>query len=110
MNNLKPDMIVSLLVFLDYFLTDEQHDKIWNLDINNQEDQLQVIRTVLVPGYYTFNEKEQRSMKKVLEMCMEDKKTNFDRVIMGLTMPFESDIVDWNAFFENIYKELFGEK
>ncbi|CAH8706870.1 hypothetical protein M5W83_03070 [Paenibacillus thiaminolyticus] len=49
-------------------------------------------------------------MKKVLEMCMEDKKTNFEGVIMGLTMPFESDIVDWKAFFENIYKELFGEK
>lgn len=71
---------------------------------------MQLRTALLVPGYYTFNEKEQRSMKKVLEMCMEDKKTNFDRVIMGLTMPFESDIVDWKAFFENIYKELFGEK
>ncbi|OBY76883.1 hypothetical protein BBG47_24575 [Paenibacillus sp. KS1] len=109
--SLKPDSIVSLLKFLDYdFLTDEQFDKICDLDINNQEEQLQVIRTVLVPEYYGLNEKGQQSMKKVLEMCLEEKNPNLDRVFVSITMPFKSEIVDWKAFFKNIYKELFGEK
>ncbi|WP_374017316.1 hypothetical protein ABU162_24610 [Paenibacillus thiaminolyticus] len=109
--SLEPDDIVCLLKFLDNnFLTDEQFDKICDLDINNKEEQLQVIRTVLVPEYYGLNEKDQRSMKKALEMCLEEKKPNLDRVFFSITMPFESDIVDWKAFFENIYKELFGEK
>lgn len=79
MSNLKPDSIVTLLKFLDMdFITDEQYDKICDLDINNQEEQLQVIRAVIVPGYYTLNEKDQRSTKKVLEMCLEEKTIEWD--------------------------------
>ncbi|MGG3837472.1 hypothetical protein ABEV00_10590 [Paenibacillus thiaminolyticus] len=110
MSNLKPDSIVTLLKFLDMdFITDEQYDKICDLDINNQEEQLQVIRAVIVPGYYTLNEKDQRSTKKVLEMCLEEKKP-LNGIFVSISMPFDSEITNKKVFFKNIYKELFRGK
>ncbi|WP_019418923.1 hypothetical protein [Paenibacillus sp. OSY-SE] len=108
MNNLKPESIVTLLKYLDMdFMSDEQYDNICDLNINDQEHQLQVIRAVIVPGYNELNERDQQSMKKVLEMCLQER-VSLNGIFVSISMPFESEIKNKRGFFQNIYEELFG--
>lgn len=109
MSNLNHESIVTLLKYLDVdFLTEEQYEEICDLDINDKEQQLKVIKTVIVPGYKGLNEKDQQDMKKVLQMCLEDN-ISFTGVFVSISLPFEDDIKNKKEFFQNIQWEIFKE-
>lgn len=105
--------ITVLLRYLEYdiMVSEEKKnliDLVCEKDINNEEQQLEVIKTVLVPGYHDLGEKDQESMKKALEICIQDN-VNYDRVFMNTELPFEDEIIDKRKFFQNIYNVLFGD-
>lgn len=109
----QPIHIIVLLRYLEYdiMVSEEKKnliDLVCEKDINNEEQQLEVIRTVLVPGYYDLGEKDQQSMKKALEICIQDN-VNYDRIFMNTELPFEDEIIDKRKFFQNIYNVLFGD-
>ncbi|MDM5281755.1 hypothetical protein QUF95_30935 [Paenibacillus silvae] len=109
MSNLKPESIVTLLKYLDIdFLTEDQYEEICDLNINDEEQQLKVIKAVIVPGFNSLNDREQQSMMKVLNMCLGDN-ISFTGVFVSISLPFENEIIDKKNFFRNILKEISNE-
>ena len=112
MNMKKFEGIITILKYLDNdFISDEQYEIICNLDINNQEQQNQIIRTTLLPNFREFNEITQHSIKKLMEECLQDKEATLylDKLFISISMPFESEITDKRAFLQNVFEELFRE-
>ncbi|WP_043891210.1 hypothetical protein [Paenibacillus sp. Aloe-11] len=107
MSNLRKEDIITLLKYLDFdIMAEEVCDSIYDLDINNEEQQLQVIRTAIVPAYRDFNPLEKESIKKVLGICLQED-VLLDDIFQRISFPFDNEIIDKKIFLENIYKELF---
>lgn len=105
--------VTVLLRYLEYdmMVTDEQRnviDSLYEKDINDEEQQLEVIKTVLVPGYHELGEKDQEHLKKSLELCTKEK-VKYDDIFMVTELPFKDEIIDKRKFFQNIYNVLFGD-
>lgn len=105
------NMLVSILKYIDIeYMTDEETNSIYDLDINDEKDQKKVIQNLIASSIKEeFSEDEFITAKEVLEMGINniDKAT---KVIERMSFPFESDIEDKKAFLEIIYEELFGKE
>ena len=111
MSRISVDMLASILKYMDIeYMTDEECDSIYDLDINDGEDQEAVIERVIIPGLvreYEKNEfKEFREiillgLNKVKERNIEFKSRSF---------PFKNELQDQEAFLRKIYNKLLEEE
>lgn len=103
----KPIGIASLLQYIDMeYMSNQEYDSICDLDINDEAQQLQVIRLAIIPGYLGCNEITQKSLKKLLELCLKEG-VALDELFEMRSFPFENEIEDKKGFLQNLYKELF---
>jgi hypothetical protein len=104
----KIEMLISILKYIDIdYMSEEECNSIYFLDVNNTEQQKQIIRTIIVPGFKELNNTSQERLKEVLKLCLQDMES-VNVIFERVSMPFENDIEDKKAFLENIYEELFG--
>lgn len=102
------DILIVLKYIHTEYMTDEEYDKICDFDINNEKEQIEVIKTLIVPGFNEeFNDEGRIRIKRSLEISFQ-KKEILDHIFEMTSMPFQAKIEDKKGFLLNIYKELFG--
>lgn len=102
------DMLSSILKYIDInYMTDDEENSIYLLDINDEQSQKEVIQSLIVPGIKSgYSEKAISSVKEVLVMGINNINAA-TKVFQQMSFPFESDIKDKKAFLKIIYQELF---
>jgi len=100
-------MLTSILMFIDInYMTDEECDTIYELDINNEKNQKDIIQRLIVPGVKSeYSVTAFNRAKEVLEMGIDDIKAA-TKIFNQMSFPFEDDIVDKKAFLKRIYEEF----
>lgn len=96
----------SLLKFIDTeYMTKEDYDKIEDFDFNIEEDQIEIIRRLIVIGINAqYNDFELDKFRHVLGMCMDLSEKEIEELFQ-IYSPCD-DILDKKGFINNIYKEL----
>ncbi|MBU3104324.1 hypothetical protein [Clostridium gasigenes] len=102
------DMLISILMYIDInYMTDDESDSIYELDINDEKNRKDIIRRLIVPGVKSdYSEGAFKRAKEVIVMGIEDIETT-TKIFHQMSFPFESDILDKKTFLEIIYQELF---
>lgn len=104
-------MLSSILKYIDIeYMTDEETNSIYDLNINDKENQKKVIQNLIVPGIKEqYSEDAFNRAKEVLTMGINNINET-TKIFEQMSLPFESDIEDKKAFLEIIYEELFGKE
>lgn len=105
----KPEDILSVLKYIHTeYMSDEEYNKICDFDINDEKEQVEVIKTLIVPGFNEeFNDEGRIKIKRAIETSIQEKEIS-DNIFEMTSMPFQTEIEDKKGFLLNIYKELFG--
>lgn len=105
----KPADILSVLKYIhSEYMTDEEYDKICDFDINDEKEQVEIIKTLIVPGFNEeFNDEGRIRIKRALEISIQDKEI-LNPIFEMTSMPCQTEVEDKKEFLLNIYKELFG--
>ncbi|MEY8746870.1 hypothetical protein AB9M62_47830 [Bacillales bacterium AN1005] len=87
-------------------MTKEDYDQIEDYDFNLKEDQLEIIRKLIVSRVKTeYDDYGRKRLKYVLELCINQNEREIEELFQ-MSSPCD-DIVDKKGFINNIYKELF---
>lgn len=102
------NMLSSILKYIDInYMTDEEINSVYTLDINDEKNQKDIIRRLIVNGVkFDYSEGAFKRAKEVIVMGIENNEST-TKIFHQMSFPFESDILDKKTFLERIYKELF---
>lgn len=105
------DMLISILKYIDInYMTDDEGNGIYLLDINDEENQKEIIRKLIVPGIKSdYSEETFDRAKEVLLMGINNIEASM-KIFQQMSFPFESDMKDKRGFLKKIYQELFERK
>lgn len=106
-NSPKPIDLLNLLRYIHTeYMTKEDYDQIEDYDFNLKEDQLEIIRKLIVSRVKTeYDDYGRKRLKYVLELCINQNEREIEELFQ-MSSPCD-DIVDKKGFINNIYKELF---
>lgn len=105
------DMLSSILMYVDInYMTDDECNSIYELDINDEKNQKDIIRRLIVSGVKSdYSEGAFNRAKEVILMGINNIEAA-TKIFQQMSFPFENDIADKKAFLEIIYQELFEER
>lgn len=102
------DMLSSILKYIDInYMTNDESNSIYALDINDVKMQKDIIRRFIVRGVKSdYSEEAINRAKEVLMMGIKNV-DDTTRIFQQMSFPFENDIDDKKSFLKSIYQELF---
>jgi hypothetical protein len=105
------DMLSSILKYIDVdYMTDDEYNRIYELDINDEKNQREIIRRLIVPGAKAeFSEEDFKLTKEAILLSINNIESD-TKIFQQMSFPFDDDIEDKKAFLQRIYHELFEEK
>lgn len=105
------DLLSGILMYIDIeYMTDDECDNIYDLDINDEENQRYVIRRLIVSGVKSdYSERAFNRAKEVILMGINNIEAA-TKIFQRMSFPFEDEIADKKSFLKILYQELFGER
>lgn len=106
-NSPQPIDLLNLLRYIHTeYMSKEDYDQIEDYDFNLKEEQLVIIRKLIVERVKTeYDDQGRERLKCVLELCINQDEEVIEELFQ-MSSPCD-DILDKKGFLINIYKELF---